>query len=404
MATHHNGDLPDVYANAIGAMIEYRTPVYKGFQFGLSGLFSFNTFSTDFSRDGVITTNAVPYELELFDLEDPFNKHDLDRLDELFISYKRGSSKISYGRQCVNTPLVNQRDTRMKPYSLQGLWLELNEWEPLKIQLGWFDRISPRSTVEWYKMEDAIGIFPQGFDAEGKEAHYHGKINTSGLGIAGLVLDVNPYIKVSAWDYLLASMLNTNLLQVDLKSSVNEKYVFGGLAYLGQQGLSNTAYLPKTHRSELYSLQFGWHTKKSTISAAFTHVTDKGMLLFPRELGRMQLYTTILRGRIEGLGDTDNLVLSFSHRLSDRMGCHVDVARFNTPSTDNYELNKYKKASSNQLNLGWDYHFKGILEGVDLQVLYTHKYAYEEDVQHDADALYYHADFQHISIISNIKF
>jgi hypothetical protein len=128
------------------------------------------------------------------------------------------------------------------------------------------------------------------------------------------------------------------------------------------------------------------------------------MLLFPRELGRMQLYTTILRGRIEGLGDADNLVFSFSHRFNERMGGHIDIARFNTPSADNYELNKYKKVGSNQLNLGWDYHFKGSLEGVDLQVLYTHKYAYEQGVQHDADALYYHADFQHISVISNIKF
>lgn len=41
----------------------------------------------------------------------------------------------------------------------EGVWAEFNELKDFKIEGAWIHRISPRSTIEWYKVEDSYGVY-----------------------------------------------------------------------------------------------------------------------------------------------------------------------------------------------------------------------------------------------------
>ena len=47
MTENHNGN--DYYANATGGVLSYETKSYKRFQLGVSGIFTYKLFSSDFN-------------------------------------------------------------------------------------------------------------------------------------------------------------------------------------------------------------------------------------------------------------------------------------------------------------------------------------------------------------------
>ena len=66
------------------------------------------------------------YEIGLFDIEDPSNKKDIDRLEELYLKYNFKNATITVGKQLINTPFINLQDGRMRPTVVEGVWTEIN--------------------------------------------------------------------------------------------------------------------------------------------------------------------------------------------------------------------------------------------------------------------------------------
>ena len=83
MATDNASGLTDYYANAAGGGIKYETAPFKKFQLGISGFFAFNIGSSNLAMPDAKTNQLNRYEIGLFDIEDPDNKKDIDRLEEL---------------------------------------------------------------------------------------------------------------------------------------------------------------------------------------------------------------------------------------------------------------------------------------------------------------------------------
>src|SRR5688572_16598588 len=98
MATWNQRELSNHYANAIGARLGFHSAPYKGFRFGLAGLFTYNAFSSELAEADHISGKLPRYELELFDIEEAENKADLDRLDELYLEYQTKHLKATIGR------------------------------------------------------------------------------------------------------------------------------------------------------------------------------------------------------------------------------------------------------------------------------------------------------------------
>ena len=74
--------------SVVGGGLKFETAKFHNFQFGVSGFYIFNIGSSDFTKDDSLTGQFNRYEIGLFDVEDPANKKDLDRLEELYLKYK----------------------------------------------------------------------------------------------------------------------------------------------------------------------------------------------------------------------------------------------------------------------------------------------------------------------------
>src|SRR5688572_13007828 len=134
MSTQNQKELTDYYANAVGGGIRYETAKFHGFQFAVSGFYTYNVGSSDLGKKDSITGQSNRYEIGLFDVEDPYNKNDIDRLEELYLKYNYRNSSIIFGKQIINTPFINLQDSRMRPTGVNGIWVESNEINKLKIE------------------------------------------------------------------------------------------------------------------------------------------------------------------------------------------------------------------------------------------------------------------------------
>ena len=147
MFTDNQAQLSDYYALAGGGGIRYETAPYHGLQFAVSGFYIFNLASSDLGIPDSLSGSKSRYELGLFDLEDPENKKDLDRLEEFYLKYTKSKSSITLGRQLINTPFINLQDGRMRPTGVEGAWLVSEDIKNTKFEGGLLWAISPRSTV-----------------------------------------------------------------------------------------------------------------------------------------------------------------------------------------------------------------------------------------------------------------
>lgn len=85
MATDNAKGLTDFHANAAGGGIRFETAKFKGFQFAVSGFYIFNIGSSDLAKKDPLSGQGSRYETTLFDIEDPHNTMDLDRLEEFYL-------------------------------------------------------------------------------------------------------------------------------------------------------------------------------------------------------------------------------------------------------------------------------------------------------------------------------
>ena len=75
------------YAQAIGGGIQFISKPLYHLRVGVSGFFVYDAISSDLTKPHPLSNTLNRYELGLFDITDPANKTDIDRLEELYIQY-----------------------------------------------------------------------------------------------------------------------------------------------------------------------------------------------------------------------------------------------------------------------------------------------------------------------------
>ena len=103
MSTQNKSDYSDYYAHAAGGGLRFKTAQFHKFQFTLSGFYTFNVGSSDLGKQDSATGQSNRYEIGLFDIQDPYNKKDISRLEEFNLTYFYKKSSIIFGRQLINT-------------------------------------------------------------------------------------------------------------------------------------------------------------------------------------------------------------------------------------------------------------------------------------------------------------
>lgn len=413
MFTANEGVLKDYYANATGGSIGYHTAEWKGFQLGVKGIFTYNTFSSDLNEVDNLVNKSAKWEKELYDITRPEEKYDLDRLEELYIRYHFHSSWISYGKIDLNQgPLLLKRDGRMKPFVYKGLWAEIKDIKNTELYGGWIHGVSPRAMTEWYSINNAIGINNNGFQPNGVVADYNGYAKSAGLAVLGGKYDFQNKWKIQAWNYYLHHLYNTNWFQIDYNDSTwraGVQYVFQ-FADPYQQNLAyeNRVFQPND-RTNVLSAKVGYTFPKRNFSfaLAYLHSFSGGKFIFPRELTRENFYVSQPRSWIDGFGNTDAYLLSLklTPQKKEWTGLSVQLSGqyIHAPFVDDYRHNKYGYASSMQGTLSAQYAFNNKLEGLNINLLYIARYS-PDHFNLSANDRFYHTNLHHLNLILNFNF
>jgi len=382
MSTLNEGNLKDDYALASGAGIGMLTKSFFGFQFGFSGYFIYNIKSSNISLPDSLTLSPNRYEVGLFDVENPTNKNNLYRLEELYVKYSLSKSALTVGKLNIITPFFNPQDGRMRPTIEEGAWLTINESKKFGINGGWIWGVSPRSTLKWYALQNSMGINPMGVNSDGTKSNYYNNVLSSGMAIANVYFQPNDKIKINVWDGMLDNVMNTAMIEINTNQSLNEKSkLYQGVMYLHQDAINNggnvdpkKTYVNKGFQSNVISAQVGFKNKRINTSLNYTHITGDGRYMMPREWGKDPFYTFLSRERNEGFGNVHAYVVKTSiNAFHEKFKTGLGYGYYQLPDVKNYRLNKYGMPSYHQINLDASYAFGKFLKGFELKALVVYK-------------------------------
>lgn len=382
MATNNHPGLTDYHANAVGGGIKFESGKFKNFQIGVSGFFVFNIGSSNLAVPDTKTGQMNRYEIGLFDIEDPLNKKDIDRLEELYIKYSFRKNQIIAGKQLINTPFINLQDGRMRPTEAEGIWADIRSIKKIKLQGGYLYNISPRSTVKWYRVDESIGIYPSGVTVNGTKSTYAGNLHSKGILLAGITWQANSKLSISGWNQFTENIFNSALLQADYNHPLKNKSVlFASAQLIRQDAVGNggnndpaKAYILPNAKSMTMGARIGWKNEQWETSLNYNRITAHGRYLMPREWGRDPFFTFLPRERNEGFGDATAIMLKAGYKIPKaRLSSSISMGYYHLPEVSNYRLNKYGLPSYHQLNIDTRYQFKGLLKGLETQLLFVYK-------------------------------
>lgn len=412
--TGNRGDARDWFANAAGGGLRFETASFHGFQVGVSGFYIFNIGSSDLGATDSLSGQPNRYEIGLFDIQDPSNRTDMDRLEELFLKYTFRKSYMTVGRQLINTPFINLQDGRMRPTGVEGAWLEVAELDWLTVDGGFLWKISPRSTTEWLGAGESIGIYPLGVGADGLRSGYAGNLHSAGVGLLGIHLRPTKWLRVNLTDVLVANIFNTAMLQADMTLPLRDEHgpaLLVGVQFVRQDGVNDggnpdpaKAYFPKGGASMAVSGRIGFASGPWETTLNYTRITAHGRYLMPREWGREPFYTFIPRERHEGMGNLHAAMAQVSRSFA-KQGVRASLAAgwYRTPDVLDFRLNKYGIPSYVQVNADVRYAFRGFLNGLDAQVLVAGKLGVGETYG-DPRFVVNRVDMFHTSVVLNYHF
>lgn len=397
------------YANAVGGGIQFISKPLFNLQIGVSGFFVYDAFSTDLTKLHPLSKTLNRYELGLFDVTNPANKTDIDRLEELYVQYNKKNIAITLGKQLLNTPFINLQDGRMRPTEVQGLW---SQWKNKhsKWYGGWINRFSPRGTVEWYKTSESIGIYSVGVNTDGSKSGYKDNIVSKGVALIGVDLEISKQFKLQVWNQYVDNIFNSTFLQFD-KSPTKNNIAYYGIQFIkqnvinkgGNEVLSKTYFDPK-QSSLVLGARFGIQSNKWDYSFNYTRITKDGRYLMPREWGRDPFYTFLAGERNEGFGDLSAYVVKGRYNIKNKpLIINMAVGYFDLPDVKNYALNKYSFPSYLQYNVDTRYTFNGFLKGWELQLVYFYKKAIG-DTYNEPKNYINKVDMGHFNTILNFHF
>jgi hypothetical protein len=383
MSTQNPKELTDYYANAAGGGLHYETAKFKGFQFAVSGFYTFNIGSSDLGKVDTTTGQYNRYEIALFDVEDPYNKKDNDRLEELFLKYNYKKFSIIFGKQLINTPFINLQDGRMRPTGVEGIWFELNEIKKTKIEGGWLYSISPRGTTKWFDVGESIGVYPVGVNINGIKSQYATNVETKGVFLLGTHFDIGKKLKLHGWDVFTENIFNTAMLQADfsfpLKSNEN---IFASAQVIRQDVINfggneeaAKTYFEKGGNAITFGAKAGWKNEQWDVSINYNRITADGRYLMPREWGREPFFTFLPRERNEGFGDVQAIMGKVNYNIPKvRIKTSFAAGYYKLPDVKDYRLNKYGVPSYTQVNADVRYAFNKVLNGLEAQLLVVGKF------------------------------
>ncbi|MGZ5287156.1 MAG: hypothetical protein ACXWB9_08235, partial [Flavisolibacter sp.] len=241
---------------------------------------------------------------------------------------------------------------------------------------------SPRSTTRWYSPGESIGVYSTGVNIDGTASGYHGHLKSEGIIILGTHLDLGSQVKVHGWNLFAENIFNTALLQTDIVFPLkNNNSLFASAQVVRQDAVNNggskeaaNTYFEKGGKSLTFGVKAGWKNKRWETSINFNWITKAGRYLMPREWGQEPFFTYLSRERNEGLGNVTAIMGKVNYFVPKiRIKSSLAAGYYRLPDVMNFRFNKYGLPSYMHVRAEMLYSFKGILKGMDAQLLVIRK-------------------------------
>jgi hypothetical protein len=409
-STINKGELRDYYANAVGGGLRYETGGFYNFKIGVSGFYIFNAGSSNLAVKDESSGQSNRYEIGLFDISNPEKLNEINRLEEFFIKYQISGTKITFGRQLLNTPFINLQDGRMRPTAVEGLWMESSINKNHQVQLGWINAIAPRSTSIWYGVGESFGVFPSGVDINGKKSNYANNVITKGVLLADYQVKFDFPLTINIWNMWVESVMNNTMMQAESEHKMLSGKLYTSIQFSNQTKSGNggnddpsKVYYTNTKTVYTYGARIGWKNVKWDYSLNFNRISATGRYLNPREWGRDYFFTFMSRERNEGFGDVTALLAKATYTYHKNTSIQFAVGSYHLPDVKNYALNKYGMPSYQQLNIDIRHKFSGILNGFDGQLLWVFKMN-ADNTYNDPRYVIHKVDMNLLNVVVNFKF
>lgn len=270
------GTTSSAHANSVGGQLGYETA-------SLHGLKLAATFMTTnpFALPSVVDTSIIGKDNGV---RGGNPKQGFSVLGEAYVQYDRRFFTFWYGRKKLDTPLINTKDVRMLPSTVQGA-MAVAAAGPWRVDAGYLDRFKQRTSDTFTNIvEHALGA-----DTQAVTGHRAGYVVPVSLACDTETFQLKGYDYYSP-DFMNALYFGAGYKHLFLNSGASLK-IEG--QYLSQQSIGNADdNLAKTDSvtggEKLRSSAYGLKASASHFESSF-QVT----------------YTKVLRGE----GDHDSLVL-----------------------------------------------------------------------------------------------
>lgn len=412
MSTINRG-APEDYAQwALGGQLGGQTASLYGFSLGAR---FYAALGVAGNSQVVDTVSGLPsrYESGLFDFTDRQQK-ELIVLGEAYADFRAAGHHLWAGRHRLKTPMLNGQDGRMIPTLFEGAWYQNTSLSGLALDLGYISHVYARSGPRWMRVEDAIGIYPQGRSLDGTPADYHGQLHSAGIFVGGVSYQ-HARFHVSAWDYALENILNVVYTDAFITPELDGMQLSFGAQYLGGQRLANGGNPDPAHaymQDDAYHV-FGAKAELRTpsdllLAVNYDRVTRHGRFVFPRELGVEPLFVFMKRERTEGAGDVHGASLLVEQSWSPgglikRMSSGASYGVSFRTDPREADLNKNGFPSLYQINWDTFIHFGAPFEGLVAELLLVYKGPLA-DTYGNARFVVNKVDMFHADVILNYNF
>ena len=400
MTTLNRPEFRDFSTVAFGGSLGYTTPQFKGLSASAKFHYSTEIWSNDLLDPDPLSGKISKWEVELYDIADPDHRRDVMRLSEAFLQFRNAKWNVKLGRQSLNTPLFNERDGRMMPFNFGALYGTYKQNKNWSFDLGYVYSASVRGFSSWNDLDGTIGLVSRGVSTTGDPVKYLDSTGCSGAGIAKVAWKGKEQ-QLQFWAFYM-DRLNTTFWT---EWTAMRAPWTAGIQSVIQIPSANASqvYLQGSGNSQVLSGKIGhsW-PRKGKVTAAFTWITNSGKFLFPRELGREKLYTSMPRSWVEGNGNLMAASLGWTYRWSASGGwrARTKVAYIKPDVATNFEMNKYGHKEQLQWNVQVRYAPEKWSEHFNVELLYL--------INRTVDASYYAAskeinrrNFQEINVIAN---
>jgi hypothetical protein len=347
MATENERRLPDAYAWGAGVRAAYISAPWHHLSLGGSVDAVTRIASSDLDYINPTTATAHRYEPGLFDTKSAM-KRVWVRPGALFIRYRRQGLQATLGRQGIVTPFVNEQDTRMFATLVEGVYVQDSVNERIQVAGGWFWRVAPRSSVNWYGIGASFGLNGQGVNRDGSKGGHRGNVQTAGLLITSVTVKPVAPLQVSLHSLIVPDVfyawMGEACYRVPMRSGalvVTGRFLSEGALENGGNADPSKTYFDPSSQVRIFSGRAAWNRHDFEVQLNYTRIGRTGRFTLPREWGVEPLFTYVSRERNEGVGDADAFMLQVHGRLMDHFGWEVAYGQYYLPAPGDASLNKY---------------------------------------------------------------